>query len=365
MGVLLLLAGAAAACERVNPGFKLKDTSDDQGEVTSLSTSSVSGPTVTSDTGMTATTVDEPTTTSEPTLADPSTTTGAPTSDTETTVDLTTGGNVAFPTDCQTPVEGAFEVALVDTFLVSEEPAGQGCTLNGDEITFCRDLDFSKSLGHDIFLQKDLNEEPLKDLISLYAVRFEKPQVKYTNLGPGLEAYEGMPVKPQSWVGATVQVHVFRPEDAAQWTKMDLWALRLSEGDVWEQGNGAETECLNPAASFRCRKCTAGEGMCAASWNKANDVQKPLPYVYPMDPVALFKLEVDPGDASLPVEFDLPAEAVRVDDQPDGWLLQEGILLVPAPTVLPKVIAVHAAEAMKEELKPKLLIKYCDPVLEP
>lgn len=74
---------------------------------------------------------------------------------------------------------------------------------------------------------------------------------------------------------------------------------------------------------------------------------------YPIDPVAQIKLTDDPGPAGVDLEFTIPADVVP-------WLIASGMMLVPAPSVFPDVIAVNTREA-GPQLGPQLSILYCPP----
>lgn len=362
MSVLVVFAACAAACERDNPGFKLKDTSAEIGEST-VSTTSVSSPTVTSDSDSTTAPTTTTTTSTTESLTVTSEGTTTTTLDPTTGIDPTetTGGmvNVVFPSSCDgKEIKGPYVPALVDTFFVNEPPGGNGCTLSGQLNTLCRDDEFGEAPAYELFYQK--GAKPTEDLISLFAVRFPAPQLKYSDLPPELAQFEGLPVKQESWVTARVKLHVFRPEMAAEWKSMVLHVIKFAKGDVWEEGEGLEyTPCNDPASSFRCRKCKS-EQTCLDSWSNPM-----LPYLDLFATVGEHDLKEPPGVDGLPIEIDLPADAVTMLNDSDGWLINEGMMLVPKTEVPLKVLSVKTVQAGKPEDKPMLRVLYCNPEITP
>lgn len=330
---------------------------------TTTSTGSTSAATTSTD-PTTGSTTAVPTSSTEPdtpttTTADPSSTTADPTTTTATTSDSTdTGGkNVVFPSDCPDPVVSPFAPAQVDTFFVNEPIVGPGCSLRGDADMPCRDLEFGAAPNYQLFLQQ-AGQEPDDSVVSVLAARFAAPQPTYTGLPAGLEMFEGTAVKPESWVGARLKFHVFRPARPASWKSTVLQLLRFAAGDTWQSGPGlAFTPCVSPASSFRCRECSSDDQACEQNWASGN-----LPYAFPFAPVAEFPLTDAPGADGTAVLIDLPADAVSPGAP---WLIDEGVMLAPTPEFPIEVLAVHTLEAAQPERRPQLGVLYCDPVLVP
>lgn len=339
MSVLVAFAGAAGACERENPGFKLKDTSDDQGEVTSLMTTSVSGPTVTGDTGMTVptTTGPDPTTTS----SGPDVTGSVGTTETSTTqpVDPTTGEMLPWNNDCSDPAEmETVEYTLLgDTFfMVSDEGVGTGCDIGGGmsiQGYFCADFSFGKSPAQQIF---HYDVPGLDDnQLSVFALHFE-PRI----IDDGVDE---VPIA--AFIDLTLLVAFDRLDDPDE--PVSLRLLRMNPLDVWMEGNNMTgAVCAADDSSYRCRGCIDNKpGDCKPAWTDTTPFNGDSPEVKAFtvgaaDPMQLF-------------EIDLPTSELEHLKGPHA-----GFVVVPDLELKDAILAVRTKE-FEPTTAARLVARYC------
>jgi hypothetical protein len=202
----------------------------------------------------------------------------------------------------------------------------------------CLNLQFSQASEFQLYLTSGGNLDPLDDSVSIYAARFQPP------------TFQGLQIPEQAFLAVKVKVHLFQPL-VNPWIGM-LAVRRFTDGDLWSADEGLEfTPCFKPAASYRCRVCTAAEMVqeaCAADWG---NLHPGVPYD-PKEPVAKTLNVADPpgvDGVDVPIEFG-PADV--------AWLTDEGMMLMPAAEVARNVIGVKTSESPNA---PQLYVRYCTP----
>jgi hypothetical protein len=326
------------ACGRPNPGFKLIDSgdvSDSEGQSASVG-STDSGPL----TGSPTTSTSDATGGMTGSEGSMSSAVSGSTGDTGATT--MAPGHWEFPSDCPDP-NLQTEVtlpAVADTFFLNEIEVSQCSWLAemGIEGPDCLNLQFSQASEFQLYLTSGGNLDPLDDSVSIYAARFQPP------------TFQGLQIPEQAFLAVKVKVHLFQPL-VNPWIGM-LAVRRFTDGDLWSADEGLEfTPCFKPAASYRCRVCTAAEMVqeaCAADWG---NLHPGVPYD-PKEPVAKTLNVADPpgvDGVDVPIEFG-PADV--------AWLTDEGMMLMPAAEVARNVIGVKTSESPNA---PQLYVRYCTP----
>ncbi len=344
IGVFALVAG----CGRPNPGFKLIESGGGDSDSASFG-STDSGvatgtpPTSTTTTGVTGTAGSE---------GSVSATVSGTTGDTGGTT-TPMGMHWEFPTGCMDgPTTSGYAAAVADTFFLYEYPVTECSWLLGEPLDpDCFNLQFSKALAFQLYLNSGGTEEKSDDYVALYAVRFEMPKFM-----------DEIDIPDYAYVSIDAKIRVAPlMADPNEWQNVTLAVRRFSDGDVWTEDKGLEfTPCHASAASFRCLTCTSEvsvEADCEAEWGStAKNPHPGIPYDLDLTPIP----PIPPIPVELPSENEYLAIPFTADDLP--WLTKEGMILMPADELPQNIAEVKTRES---PAPPGLDVVFCTPTLVP
>lgn len=341
--VLGALAGAVLmfGCGRPNPGFKLKDTGDSQGESTTQGPISETTETAPLPTTSTTTTTGESMTTAGPAVSGSDSGTTTTMGDPSTTTTTTEGSTTTTPMpmwndDCGAQAKPFTYELDADTFFTSDVPQGVGCDYGSDvSISInCTKLTFGGSERQRIY-----DYEP--DNLSIFAVRFAPAQI----------VVEGVPLHPDGIVDVRLELFVERVDQKD--TTIALKLLRALDADKWVEGTGAAAQCGPGQSSFDCTQCKADPDSCMTSWSKGDPATAINAVVQPTIKLGNSQPENGPLIIFLP---ETEVELLKAE--------HPGFLLVPAMTIEKGALDVLTKENKEGEAMqyaPRLIVHYCPP----